>query len=127
MENTKIYKEDEIWMKPKDVRAYLGISASTLGRWVAGGKIPAPRKPSRKIVFYAKSDLDDYIRKTASDEKWAIVTRKTTIDKDIERLRGRPAKELKSLPTEQQELVQREMRVLREYSAVLGAKLQWAV
>ena len=42
-----------------DIAALLGISISTIDRWIKEGKLPKPRKGSDRFVCWTKEQIDN--------------------------------------------------------------------
>lgn len=49
-------------MNVDEASKYLGIEPRTLENWRSSGKGPKFYKPTGKLVFYFKSDLDEWIK-----------------------------------------------------------------
>ncbi|HCS52199.1 helix-turn-helix domain-containing protein [Rubinisphaera sp.] len=43
----------------------LGVSQNTLRTWAADGKIPVHRNPANGYRLFRRSDLEDFLKKTA--------------------------------------------------------------
>jgi excisionase family DNA binding protein len=53
-------------IRPAEACSILGIGKSTLFRWVAEGKLPAPKKASSRVSLFKLSDLERFLE-PASD------------------------------------------------------------
>lgn len=49
-------------MTIKDAAEYVGVTAMTLRRWDAAGKIKTKRHPMNKYRLYSKKDLDKILK-----------------------------------------------------------------
>lgn len=46
----------------EETSVYLGVSTGTLANWRSRGTGPKFFKPTEKLVYYFKDDLDEWIR-----------------------------------------------------------------
>ena len=55
-------KTDSTALSPIEAAIYLGISHKTLADMRSAGRSPKYYKPTNKLVYYYKKDLDDWIK-----------------------------------------------------------------
>lgn len=49
-------------LSPDETAVYLGVEVGTLAKWRSKESGPKFYKPTNKLVYYFKSDLDDWIK-----------------------------------------------------------------
>lgn len=59
----QVVEVERIWLTSADVLRYLGISHDTLDRMRRDAKIKYYKPYGEKLVFYKKSDIDEFVRK----------------------------------------------------------------
>lgn len=59
----RVVDVERIWLTSADVLRYLGISHDTLARLRRASKIKYYKPFGEKLVFYKKSDIDEFVRK----------------------------------------------------------------
>lgn len=59
----KVVEVERVWLTSADVLSYLGISHDTLARLRRAAKIKYYKPFGEKLVFYKKSDIDEFVRK----------------------------------------------------------------
>lgn len=53
---------EDVGLTIEEAAAYLGVQERTLENWRADNKGPRYYKPTSKLIFYFKSDLDSWIK-----------------------------------------------------------------
>lgn len=49
------------WLSTKDVAAWLGVSTTTVLRMERDGRLPAPRRLSRKTLLWSSLDIEAWM------------------------------------------------------------------
>lgn len=45
----------------------LGVTDRTIDNWVADGRLPAPKRPTQRTVFWLGQDIDQWLQSLGSD------------------------------------------------------------
>lgn len=66
--------EEKLFYKVEDLARIFGVNRCTVWRWVKDGRIPEPKRLSRKSVFWPRTLIDDMIYQTTEIENKKAVS-----------------------------------------------------
>ena len=56
------------YIRVKEISEKLGVSTSTIWRWVAEGKLPKPFKPTKRTTLWPADAVQEFVDKMQRDQ-----------------------------------------------------------